>query len=323
MTEPAALDAARAAYRRAVAALDDLAAALVAAGILSPVDLDAEEATRAAARERQRARRARLAAERETGAAPVTLETVTGETPPPARARVPYKEELRTTPGLSTTNPPPLAVAPVAPPQVAPSPAVTLAPAPAPAHPQERPALHLYAPNAPATVSAPPPAPGDAPRRGPGRPRKTPAPVTLPGVTTDAAPVALDDAAAVWDAYQRAAGSRAVLTPARRQLIRRRLAEGFTVAQLARACEGYARSPWHQGRNPAGRPYKAAELWFRDAAHVEQGLTLADAPLTPAAPAGAPNRPPLDGIAAAWEAEEAPPPVDDADVDVIGAALDG
>jgi uncharacterized phage protein (TIGR02220 family) len=61
-----------------------------------------------------------------------------------------------------------------------------------------------------------------------------------------------------------------------RKLIRARLAEGYTVEQLARAIDGNTASPWHAGENDKGRPYQALELVMRTSDKVTQFLRLAD-----------------------------------------------
>lgn len=61
-------------------------------------------------------------------------------------------------------------------------------------------------------------------------------------------------------------------TKARRSKVRARLGEGFTEAELIRAADFYATSPWHQGENPTGTRYDAPETVFRDAGQIERAL---------------------------------------------------
>lgn len=60
-----------------------------------------------------------------------------------------------------------------------------------------------------------------------------------------------------------------VLTPKRRALIRRHLAEGYDVETLIAAVQGWTRSEFHRGRNEHGKTYDALELLLRDAKHVD------------------------------------------------------
>lgn len=60
-----------------------------------------------------------------------------------------------------------------------------------------------------------------------------------------------------------------------RKLIRARLAEGYSVEQLARAIDGNNASPWHRGENDKGRPYQALELVMRNSDKVAQFIALA------------------------------------------------
>lgn len=85
-----------------------------------------------------------------------------------------------------------------------------------------------------------------------------------------------DPVAEVFAHWQRATGQqRAKLDPKRRALIARTL-KGRTVADLTRAVDGYASSPWHRGENDRGTKYLGLELILRDAAHIEAGWDLAE-----------------------------------------------
>lgn len=60
-----------------------------------------------------------------------------------------------------------------------------------------------------------------------------------------------------------------VLTPKRRALIRRHLADGYDVETLLAAVQGWTRSEFHRGRNEHGKTYDTLELLLRDAKHVD------------------------------------------------------
>lgn len=95
-----------------------------------------------------------------------------------------------------------------------------------------------------------------------------------------------DEVADVFAHWQRATGKgRAVLDAKRRTLIARAL-KLRPAADLCRAVDGYASSPWHRGENDRRTEYLGIELMLRDAAKIEQGLDLAAkaAPSVPAAP---------------------------------------
>ena len=68
---------------------------------------------------------------------------------------------------------------------------------------------------------------------------------------------------------------RAKLDAKRRTLIARALKD-HPAADLMRAIDGYAASPWHRGENDRGTKYLGLELILRDAAHIERGHALAD-----------------------------------------------
>lgn len=109
----------------------------------------------------------------------------------------------------------------------------------------------------------------------------------------DEAPKA-DRPAEVFAHWQRATDHpRAKLDAKRRTLIARALKD-HSAADLMRAIDGYAASPWHRGENDRGTKYLGLELILRDAAHIERGHALADEhapkapPPRPAAPPAAP-----------------------------------
>lgn len=60
-----------------------------------------------------------------------------------------------------------------------------------------------------------------------------------------------------------------VLTAKRRALIRRHLADGYSVETLIAAVQGWTRSEFHRGRNESGKVFDALELLLRDAKHVD------------------------------------------------------
>jgi hypothetical protein len=72
---------------------------------------------------------------------------------------------------------------------------------------------------------------------------------------------------------------RARLDAKRRRLVRRRLDEGYTEAELIAAIDGCSRSAWHQGANDDGRKYNDLSLIFRDAGHLEQFQELSARPV--------------------------------------------
>ena len=106
-----------------------------------------------------------------------------------------------------------------------------------------------------------------------------------------------DPVADVFAHWQRATNHpRAKLDAKRRALIARTL-KAHTAADLMRAVDGYAASPWHRGQNDRGTTYLGLELILRDAAHIDQGHALADKhapkPVTPAStPRPAAPKPP-------------------------------
>ena len=64
-------------------------------------------------------------------------------------------------------------------------------------------------------------------------------------------------------------------------LIQARLAEGWTVAELCQAIDGYHLSPFHQGQNDKGLVYLDLELIMRDETHAEKGIEMSENPPKP------------------------------------------
>jgi hypothetical protein len=82
-----------------------------------------------------------------------------------------------------------------------------------------------------------------------------------------------------WAATQPRPGA-CRLTDKRRRLIRARLAEGYSVADLEAAARGWEASAFHRGENRDGTVYSSLELLLRDGAKVEffRDLALGVAP---------------------------------------------
>lgn len=68
------------------------------------------------------------------------------------------------------------------------------------------------------------------------------------------------------------------LTKGRRDKIRARLKEGYSVDQLKQAVDGYHSSPFHLGTNDRGGRYTDLTLICRSGEYVEQGIQLAAQP---------------------------------------------
>lgn len=60
----------------------------------------------------------------------------------------------------------------------------------------------------------------------------------------------------------------------RKQKVRSRLREGFTVEQIKRAIDGVAQSPWHRGENPGGREYTDLTMICGSPAKLEQFIEM-------------------------------------------------
>lgn len=127
----------------------------------------------------------------------------------------------------------------------------------------------------------------------------------------------LDEAAgrvyAVWVAVMGKTGAAAKRSSAQGQkrlaMLRARLADGYTEAQIVAAVRGCAASPWHQGENPEGRRYDDLELICRPG-KVDGFIALGTDP-RPAGPRSTP--PPLvrpvaqAGINARWAGRSVAP----------------
>jgi len=68
---------------------------------------------------------------------------------------------------------------------------------------------------------------------------------------------------------------KALLTPGRRQKIKARLREGYSVDQLKRAIDGCRASEFHQGMNDKGRKFDDLDLICRSGEKVEQFIEYA------------------------------------------------
>lgn len=62
------------------------------------------------------------------------------------------------------------------------------------------------------------------------------------------------------------------------RLVRSRMREGYSAADLKRAIDGYHASPFHCGQNDRGEKYLGFEFILRDGSHVAKGLEYADNP---------------------------------------------
>ena len=79
-----------------------------------------------------------------------------------------------------------------------------------------------------------------------------------------------------WRAEMRAGSERVLLTPRRREKIRSRLRDGYSVADLRTAVDGCKRSPHHMGENPQGTKYDDLELILRNGDNVERFRAMAE-----------------------------------------------
>lgn len=112
------------------------------------------------------------------------------------------------------------------------------------------------------------------------------------GNTTPPKAKQADAVAEVWEHYRTTVSPRSALTDDRKRLIAKWLAPRgpYTVADLKRAIDGYAKSKHHNGENSTGTKYLSLELFFRDAEHIENGWKYLDANARPSRPAN-PNAP--------------------------------
>lgn len=80
-------------------------------------------------------------------------------------------------------------------------------------------------------------------------------------------------ARAVFDHWVRATGrnaKRTKFTPQRRDKVRARLREGYTLEEICQAIDSCARDPFNQGDNDRGRRFDDLELICRNATKLEQ-----------------------------------------------------
>lgn len=90
----------------------------------------------------------------------------------------------------------------------------------------------------------------------------------------------------VFEAWKTATGHpRAKLDAKRRRVIQRALKD-FAPEELAEACVGVSKSPFHQGQNERGVVYDGLELVLRDAEHIERFIGIARGQAPPRLPAG-------------------------------------
>lgn len=110
-------------------------------------------------------------------------------------------------------------------------------------------------------------------------------PVTEPEVAVESEPLALvmpmptgrlldvpsivDE---VFDAWRGATkkNARTILTPKRRKVIEARVKEGYELADLVDAVQGWRYSAFHTGRNDAGTVYNELTMLLRDGEQVEK-----------------------------------------------------
>jgi hypothetical protein len=65
------------------------------------------------------------------------------------------------------------------------------------------------------------------------------------------------------------------------QAIAARLREGWSVAELCKAIDGFHLSPFHQGQNDKGTSYLGLKTLMRDREQVEKGIEMAENPPKP------------------------------------------
>lgn len=93
----------------------------------------------------------------------------------------------------------------------------------------------------------------------------------------------------IFTYWQKTLGYRSKLDEARRSKIAARLADGFTVAQLKDVVDRTKKDPWRQGDNPRRKRYDGIDLIFRNAAKVEEYLSIARGTLPGAMPQDGPE----------------------------------
>ena len=85
----------------------------------------------------------------------------------------------------------------------------------------------------------------------------------------------IDNVQSVFEHWQVRMGvPRARLDQKRRQKIRQRLLDGYTMQDLIDAIEGCAQSPFNMGANDRTTVYNDIELICRDAAHVDRFIAI-------------------------------------------------
>jgi hypothetical protein len=121
-----------------------------------------------------------------------------------------------------------------------------------------------------------------------------PAPLSLVPPTPKADPIG-----EVFAHWRKAMGKteRTVLDAKRRAIIAKAL-KSYCLADLCRAVDGYAASPWHRGQNDRRTPFDGLDLILRDAEHIEAGWLLFDQHGKPPTIEGAAEEPGED----MWEA---------------------
>lgn len=120
--------------------------------------------------------------------------------------------------------------------------------------------------------------------------RLVPAPPALPPAEKAKADERAN-AADVFSYWQRTLDKpRALFTPERQAKVRARLREGYTVAQICRAVDAIAASPFHRGENPNHREYVDLTLVCQTGSKLEQLLEMGGAvsvvKATPDSPVG-------------------------------------
>lgn len=91
-----------------------------------------------------------------------------------------------------------------------------------------------------------------------------------------------DDVRAVFDHWLRTCvdarqHGRTKLTDDRRRKIKARLKEGYTVADLCKAIDGFAADPWHRGEHPQNRtPRLGLVTLIKNASKVDDGIARAE-----------------------------------------------
>lgn len=91
--------------------------------------------------------------------------------------------------------------------------------------------------------------------------------------------VATADVERVFEYWQaRLEHPAAKLDDKRARLIKARIKEGYSIAELCAAIDGVRLSPYHMGKNKTNSVYDSVELIFRDASNVERFRDMGKAP---------------------------------------------